>query len=216
MTPLMPKATAVWLVENTTLTFTQIAEFCGLHELEIQAIADGEVAIGIVGSDPIATGQLTREEIERCQGDPNARLTMSKNDRPAPVSRPKGPRYTPVAKRQDRPDAIAWLLKNHPELADPQIAKLVGTTKSTIQAVRERTHWNTPNIKQRDPVTLGLCTMADLNNAVDKANRRLARQGGSAAAKAHAAAAKEAMLDPAEAEQPDVPAESHDEAHSEA
>jgi hypothetical protein len=210
MLPLMPKATAVWLVENTTLTFPQIAEFCGLHELEIQAIADGEVAIGIVGADPIASGQLTREEIERVQADPEARLNMSKNDRPQPVSRPKGPRYTPVAKRQDRPDAISWLLKNHPELADPQIAKLVGTTKSTIQAVRERTHWNSQNIKQRDPVTLGLCTMADLNNAVDKANRRLAKAGGSPTAKAKAAAAKASVVpvDPAAAEQPDVPVDS--------
>jgi hypothetical protein len=207
--PLMPKATAVWLVENTTLTFPQIAEFCGLHELEIQAIADGEVAIGIVGADPIANGQLTREEIERVQGDPEARLQISKSDRPQPVSRPKGPRYTPVAKRQDRPDAIAWLVKNHPELADPQIAKLVGTTKSTIQAVRERTHWNSQNIKQRDPVTLGLCTMADLNNAVDKANRRLAKAGGSSTAKAKAAAAKASVapVDPGAADQPDVPVE---------
>jgi len=205
--PLMPKATAVWLVENTTLTFPQIAEFCGLHELEIQAVADGEVAIGIVGADPIANGQLTREEIERVQADPEARLQMSKNDRPMPVSRPKGPRYTPVAKRQDRPDAISWLVKNHPELADPQIAKLVGTTKSTIQAVRERTHWNSQNIKQRDPVTLGLCTMADLNNAVDKANRRLAKAGGSSTAKAKAAAAKASVVDPGSADQPDVPVE---------
>jgi len=165
------------------------------------------VARDIRGADPIANGQLTREEIERAQTDPEARLTMNKSDRPEPVSRPKGPRYTPVAKRQDRPDAISWLLKNHPELADPQIAKLVGTTKSTIQAVRERTHWNTPNIKQRDPVTLGLCTMADLNNAVDKANRRLAKAGGSAAAKAQAAAAKAGAVDPGSAEQPDVPVE---------
>src|SRR6185369_13357651 len=119
-----------------------------------------------------------------------------------PVSRPKGPRYTPVAKRQDRPDAISWLVKNHPELADPQIAKLVGTTKSTIQAVRERTHWNSQNIKQRDPVTLGLCTMADLNNAVDKANRRLAKAGGSSTAKAKAAAAKASVVDPGSADQP--------------
>ncbi len=210
MLPLMPKATAVWLVENTTLTFPQIADFCGLHELEIQAIADGEVAAGIVGADPITNGQLTRDEIERVQADPETRLVMAKSDRPQPVSRPKGPRYTPVAKRQDRPDAISWLVKNHPELADPQIAKLVGTTKSTIAAVRERTHWNSQNIKQRDPVTLGLCTMADLNNAVDKANRRLAKAGGSAAAKKAAAAAKAsapAPVDPGSADQPDVPVE---------
>jgi hypothetical protein len=209
MLPLMPKATAVWLVENTTLTFPQIADFCGLHELEIQAIADGEVAAGIVGADPIANGQLTREELARVQGDPDARLVMAKSDRPQPVARPKGPRYTPVAKRQDRPDAISWLVKNHPELADPQIAKLVGTTKSTIAAVRERTHWNSQNIKQRDPVTLGLCTMADLNNAVDKANRRLAKAGGSATAKAKAAQAKASVVpvDPGSADQPDVPVE---------
>lgn len=177
--PLMPKATAVWLVENTALTFEQIAEFCGLHALEVQAIADGEVAVGIVGTDPVAKGELTREEIARCEADPVARLKMAKSDRPIPVQRHKGPRYTPVAKRQDRPDAIAWLLRHHPELADSQIAKLVGTTKATISAVRDRTHWNTQNIKPRDPVTLGLCTMLDLNTAVQKAQRRAARENTS-------------------------------------
>ena len=206
--PLMPKATAVWLVDNTTLSFRQIAEFCGMHELEIQAIADGEVAAGIVGADPIATGQLSREEIQRCEADPAASLVLASSDRPAPVSRPKGPRYTPVAKRQDRPDAIAWVLKHHPELTDAQITKLIGTTKATINAIRERTHWNSQNLKPRDPVTLGLCTMADLNAAVDRARRRAARNGKSIAGvdlpKSGAKDAADADLDPALAEQPDA------------
>ena len=188
--PLTPKATAVWLVENTTLTFDQIAELCGLHALEVQAIADGEAAIGINGADPIASGELSKEEIERCQADPTARLKMAGRDLPMPVSRPKGPRYTPVAKRQDRPDAIAWLLKNHPELGDSQIGRLVGTTKNTIAAVRDRTHWNSSNIKQRDPVTLGLCSHADLTAAVQKAQRRVAREA-SAKQKAKAMKATE-------------------------
>ena len=132
--PLMPKATAVWLVDNTSLTFDQIADYCGLHRLEVQGIADGEVAIGIQGIDPIANSQLTRNEIERCEKDPSARLKMLKLDLPEPSKRTKGPRYTPVAKRQDKPDAIAWLLRHHPELKESQIAKLIGTTKTTIQA----------------------------------------------------------------------------------
>lgn len=168
--PLMPKATAVWLVENTTLTFDQIAEFCGMHELEVQAIADGEVAAGIVGLDPVANGQLTREEIERCEKDPDQRLSLISND--LVRDKPKGARYTPVSKRQDRPDAIAWLLKHHPELSDAQLCKLVGTTKTTLQAVRDKTHWNAANIKPRNPVTLGLCTEADLEKAVALAPRR--------------------------------------------
>lgn len=168
--PLMPKATAVWLVENTTLNFDQIAELCGMHELEVQAIADGEVASGIVGLDPIANGQLTREEIERCEKDPNARLHLLLSE--LARDKPKGARYTPVSKRQDRPDAIAWLLKHHPELSDGQLCKLIGTTKNTIQAVRDKSHWNTPNIKPRNPVTLGLCSEADLEKAVALAPRR--------------------------------------------
>ncbi len=196
--PLMPKATAVWLVDNTTLSFRQIAEFCGMHELEVQAIADGEVAAGIVGADPIASGQLSREEIQRGEADPSVSLRLARNDRPQPVSRPKGPRYTPVAKRQDRPDAIAWLLKNHPELSDAQIAKLIGTTKATINAIRDRTHWNAPNLKPRDPVLLGLCSMADLHAAIDRARRKAARNGQSIAGVALPSA------DPAEAEQPEV------------
>lgn len=138
--PLMPKATAVWLVENTALTFEQISEFCGMHSLEVQAIADGEVAIGMQGCDPIADGELTQEEIDRCSADPNARLKSAERRVPIPEARPKGARYTPVSKRQDRPDAIAWLLKNYPELSDSQVCKLVGTTKPTIDKVRDRTH----------------------------------------------------------------------------
>jgi uncharacterized protein len=167
--PLMPKATAVWLVENTSLTFRQIAEFCGLHELEIKAIADQEVAVGMVGMDPIVAGQLTKQEIERCERDPKARLQIAKTDLPLPTSRQKGPRYTPVTKRGDKPDAVAWLIKSHPELSDAQISRLIGTTKPTIMAIRDKTHWNAPNIKPRNPVLLGLCTQADLNEALKKA-----------------------------------------------
>jgi len=169
--PLMPKATAVWLIENTTLTFDQIADFCGLHPLEVQSIADGEVAIGMVGYDPIANGQLTREELERCIADPAARLKMAAVNIPRPATRTKGPRYTPVARRQDRPDAIAWMLRNFPELGDGQIARLIGTTKPTISAVRDRTHWNSANIKPRDPVALGLCGREELSKAIEKARR---------------------------------------------
>ena len=175
--PLMPKATAVWLVDNTSLTFDQIADFCALHRLEVQGIADGEVAIGIQGIDPIANSQLTRDEIERCEKEPSARLKMLKLDLPEPSKRTKGPRYTPVAKRQDKPDAIAWLLRHHPELKESQIAKLIGTTKTTIQAVNERTHWNSPNSRPRDPVLLGLCAQSELNAAVDRARKRAERLG---------------------------------------
>lgn len=164
--PLMPKATAVWLVENTALTFEQIADFCGLHPLEVQAIADGEVAAGIVGLDPVANGQVTRGEIERCEANPDGRLKLTVTDIPQPRSKPKGARYTPVSKRQDRPDAIAWILKHHPELSDATISKLIGTTKQTILAVRDKTHWNATNIKPRNPVTLGMCTESDLEKAV--------------------------------------------------
>ncbi len=206
-TPLMPKATAVWLVENTTLSFEQIAEFCGLHLLEIQAIADGEVAAGMVGRDPIVNGELSKEEIARCEADPNAKLQLLTRDRPEPAPRAGGPRYTPVAKRHDRPDAIAWLIKTHPELQDSQIAKLVGSTKNTIQAVRDRTHWNTANIKPRDPVTLGLCTLRDLNAALDKARQKAARDE-SARKKEEVMTAADTTppveVDPSEAEQPEV------------
>lgn len=170
--PLMPKATAVWLVENTALTFEQIADFCGLHALEVQAIADGEVATGIVGLDPVANGQLTRAEIERCEADQDASLRLVITDIPQPRAKPKGARYTPVSKRQDRPDAIAWILKHHPELSDAQISKLIGTTKPTIQQVRDKSHWNAGNIKPRNPVTLGLCSEPDLEKAVALARPR--------------------------------------------
>lgn len=172
--PLMPKATAVWLIEKTALTFEQIADFCGMHPLEVQAIADGEVAQGIVGYDPIANAQVSPEEIKRCEADRNARLNMLLPTNPVP-RRTTGARYTPVAKRNDRPDAIAYLLRNNPELNDAQISKLLGTTKETIQKVRERSHWNSANIKPRDPVFLGLCSQGDLNAAVDAAKERLAR-----------------------------------------
>ena len=170
--PLMPKATAVWLVENTALTFEQIADFCALHPLEVKGIADGEVAQGIRGLDPVMMGQLTQAEIDRCANDPKARLAILVSENPAPLARGKGPRYTPVTKRQDRPDAIAWLLRNHPELTEAQLCKLVGTTKPTIAQVRDRTHWNIQNIKPVDPVTLGLCSQIDLDEAVRKAAER--------------------------------------------
>jgi hypothetical protein len=161
----MPKATAVWLVDNTSLTFEQIADFCHMHLLEVQAIADGEVATGIVGLDPVANGQIDREEIVRCTQDPNARLVMNK-PRDLPAVKGRRTRYTPVSKRGDKPDAISFLLRNHPELSEMQISKLLGTTKSTIRAIRDRTHWNSVNIKPRDPVLLGLCSQTDLNAAV--------------------------------------------------
>lgn len=167
--PMMPKATAVWLVENTTLTFRQIAEFCGLHELEIQAIADEEVVIGMVGLDPIVNRQLTQAEIDRCAADPSARLKLAKSDLPVPEAKPRGARYTPVSKRQDKPDAIAWLLRNFPALSDAALGRLLGTTKPTINAVRDRTHWNSTNIRPRDPVELGLCTVIEMSNALKKA-----------------------------------------------
>jgi len=170
--PLMPKATAVWLVENTALTFDQIADFCGLQPLEIQAIADGEVANQMQGLDPVANGQTTAEEIRRCQADPQARLKLSPQALPPRVVKHRGPRYTPIAKRQDKPDAISYLLKSHPELSDAQITKLIGTTKPTIAAVRDRTHWNSPNIKPRHPVGLGLCTLQELEDAISRARVR--------------------------------------------
>ncbi|MBP2292180.1 DUF1013 domain-containing protein [Azospirillum rugosum] len=170
--PLMPKATAVWLVENTSLTFEQIAAFCGLHSLEVQAIADGEVAVGMVGLDPVANGQLTKAEIERCERNQDLRLKLLVPDLPLPAARSKGPRYTPITKRGDKPDAIAWLLKHHPELSDAQLCRLIGTTKPTIASVRERSHWNAPNIKPRNPVLLGLCTQRELEEALALAVRR--------------------------------------------
>ncbi len=174
--PLMPKATAVWMIEKTALTFTQVAEFCGMHPLEVQAIADGEVAQGIVGYDPVANMQVTKDEIARCEKDPAARLQMIPPANPV-NKRSKAARYTPVAKRNDRPDAIAYVLRNFPQLSEAQVIKLLGTTKETIQKVRERSHWNSANIKPRDPVILGLCSQSDLNATVQQANDRLAREG---------------------------------------
>jgi hypothetical protein len=168
---LMPKATAVWLVDNTALSFDQIANFCKLHPLEVKAIADGEAAQGIKGLDPIATGQLSRDEIGRAEGNPNHKLKISEPKVRVPESKRRGPRYTPVSKRQDRPNAILWLVRNHAELKDAQISRLVGTTKSTIEQIRNRTHWNSANLTPMDPVTLGLCSQIDLDLEVEKASR---------------------------------------------
>lgn len=165
---LMPKATAVWLVDNTALSFDQIAELCALHPLEVKAIADGESAQGIKGLDPISTGQLSRDEIERAEKNPSHKLKLSEPKVRVPESKRKGPRYTPVSKRQDRPNAILWLVRNHPELKDAQISRLVGTTKSTIEQIRNRTHWNAANLVPMDPVTLGLCSQIDLDLEVSK------------------------------------------------
>ena len=167
----MPKATAVWLIENTMLSFEQIAEFCGMHPLEVQGIADGEVAIGIVGKNPVETGQLSKELIAQCEKNPELRLSLADNARKYMSNKVKGSRYTPVARRQDKPDAIAWLLKHHPELSDANLVRLVGTTKSTIEAIRSRTHWNSQNIKAKDPVMLGLCTQIDLEATIARAKR---------------------------------------------
>lgn len=172
--PLMPMATAVWLVDNTTLTFKQIGRLCGLHELEVQGIADGTVGQSIVGLDPTANGQLTWDEIRRCQDDPLASLMLAKNAKPE-QTRTRGPRYTPVSKRQDKPDAIAWLLRHHPELSITQISRLVGTTKPTIESIRDRGHWNMSNIRPVDPVALGLCKQTELDEAVQRAAERRAR-----------------------------------------
>jgi len=166
--PVMPKATAVWLVENTSLTFKQIAEFCGMHELEIKGIADGEVCQGIMGVSPVINGQLTRIELERCAKDSNANITMADSSLQHLVSKKSTSRYTPIARRQDKPDAIFWLLKACPNIQDTQIIKLIGTTKSTILAIKERSHWNMKNIKARDPVLLGLCTQSELDKIVQK------------------------------------------------
>ncbi len=168
--PLMPKATAVWLVENTALSFDQIADFCKLHPLEVKAIADGDAAQGIKGLDPILTGQLSREEIERAEGNTSLRLRLAQSKLRVPeAKRKRGPRYTPVSRRQDRPNAILWLVRNHPELKDSQIMRLVGTTKTTIASVRDRTHWNASTLTPMDPVTLGLCSQIELDFEVQRA-----------------------------------------------
>ncbi|GLQ56846.1 DUF1013 domain-containing protein [Devosia nitrariae] len=168
---LMPKATAVWLVDNTALSFEQIAAFCTLHPLEVQGIADGDVAAGIMGVNPIQNGQLTREEIEKAEADPNYRMKVSDPKVRVAAAKRKGPRYTPISRRNERPNAIKWLVRNHPELKDAQIMRLVGTTKSTIEAVRENTHWNAANLTPMDPVTLGLCSQIDLDLEVKRASK---------------------------------------------
>jgi hypothetical protein len=170
MTPLMPHATASWLVDNTGLSFEQIAEFCGLHILEIQAMADDLAGSKYTGRDPVHAGELTQAEIERGQEDPSYRLKMQKT--PLQVSRTKGPRYTPVSKRQEKPDGIAWILRNHPEVSDAQIGKLIGTTRNTIAAIRDRSHWNISNINAKDPVTLGLCSQRELDAVVARAAKK--------------------------------------------
>ena len=175
---LMPKATAVWLIDNTAMTFKQISEFCVLHILEVEGIADGDVAAGIRGADPIANGQVSREEIEKAEGDPNYAMKANSfdSDKLEPRSKKKGPRYTPLSRRQDRPDAIAWLVRNHPEVPDAHISKLIGTTKPTIKAIRERTHWKINTINPTDPVSLGLCSQIDLDAFVKKAAEKKAKE----------------------------------------
>jgi hypothetical protein len=170
--PLMPKATAIWLVENTALTFKQIADFCGMHELEIKGIADGEVGMGIKGLNPISTNQLTKEEIEKAANDPEHSLELIQNEITIQTERdPKQKKYTPLSKRQERPDAISWLLRNHPELKDSQVAKLVGSTKNMVVSIKNKTNWNMSNIRPQDPVGLGLCKQVDLDEALEKAER---------------------------------------------
>lgn len=175
--PIMARATAVWLVDNTTLTFKQIADFVGMHELEIQGIADGDVAVGVKGFDPIANNQLTQEDIAKGEADPLHKLKLKFNPSAVGEEKRRGPRYTPLSKRQDRPASILWLVKFHPELSDGQISKLIGTTKPTIQAIRERTHWNIANITPIDPVALGLCRQSELDQAVQKAAAKKAANG---------------------------------------
>jgi len=175
--PIMAKATAVWLVDNTTITFKQIADFVGMHELEVQGIADGDVAVGVKGFDPVSNNQLTQEEIDKAQASPLHKLKLKFNAAAVGEEARRGPRYTPLSKRQDRPAAIYWLVKFHPELSDGQISKLVGTTKPTIQAIRERTHWNIANIQPIDPVALGLCKQLELDAAVQKAAAKKAAEG---------------------------------------
>jgi len=208
-TPLMPKATAVWLVDNTALSFDQIAEFCRLHPLEVKAIADGDAAQGIKGLDPIQTGQLTREEIVKAEQDQTYKLKIAATKVRLPeAKRKKGPRYTPVSRRQDRPNAILWLVRNHPELKDSQVMRLVGTTKSTIQAIRERTHWNAPNLQPMDPVTLGLCSQIDLDLEVQRAAKEKPVPAETGATLLPAAETTAAQPEPApEPEPPKQPSE---------
>ena len=174
--PFMPKATAVWLVENTTLTFKQIAKFCNLHELEVKGIADGDVAKGIKAYNPILAGQLTREEIDSCSKNPEKNLALNQKTEDVQIKERKKPKYTPLSKRQDRPDAILWLVKNYSELTDGQISKLVGSTKGTVSLIRKRSYWNFSNLKAKDPVILALCTQDSFEKALSKAKRRVERE----------------------------------------
>jgi len=176
--PLMPKATAVWLVENTSLSFKQIADFCNLHEVEVQGIADGEVAKGIKAYNPIIAGQLTREEIESSSKDEHRSLQLLKKELNIATKKRKKPKYTPLSKRQDRPDAILWLIKKYPELLDSQIARLIGTTKNTVVSIKKRTYWNFNNLSPKDPIAINLCSQLDLENALEKAKRKIKREKG--------------------------------------
>ena len=173
--PLMPKATAVWLVENTKISFKQIADFCNLHELEVKGIADGDVAKGIKAYNPILAGQLTREEIEACSKDNNRTLAINKKNLDIKYEK-KGPRYVPLSKRQDRPEAVLWLIKHFPQLSDGQIGKLVGSTKNTVSLIRNKNYWNSSNLSAKDPVVSNLCSQIDIKNAVDKADRKAERK----------------------------------------
>ena len=175
-TPIMPKATAVWLVENTTVTFKQIANFCNLHELEVKGIADGDVAKGIKAYNPILAGQLSREEIDLCSKDPNRNLNLVERAEEVQVKERKKPKYTPLSKRQDRPDAALWLLKNYSEFTDGQISKLVGSTKNTVSLIRKRSYWNFSNLRAKDPVILGLCSQNVFEKSLEKAKRRIERE----------------------------------------
>ncbi len=174
--PLMPKATAIWLVDNTSLSFRQIGDFCGMHELEIKGIADGEVGVGIKGLNPITSGQLTKDEIDRCADNEDESLKIIENEISEKTEQSKKKKkYTPLSKRQDRPDAVYWLIRNHPELRDSQVARLVGSTKNTIDAIRKRTHWNMANIRPQDPIGLGICRQVELDEALAKAERSMKR-----------------------------------------
>jgi hypothetical protein len=197
-TPLMPHATATWLVDNTGLSFEQIAAFCGLHILEVQAMADDLAGSKYTGRDPVHAGELTNEEIEKGQADANYALKMHKA--PVAVSRTKGPRYTPVSKRQDKPDGIAWILRSHPEVSDAQISKLIGTTRNTITAIRERSHWNIANIQPKDPVTLGLCSQRELDAMVAKAAKKAGLEEDAGARDARFGSDRDALLEELRAE----------------
>ena len=203
---LMPKATAVWLVDNTALSFDQIATFTKMHPLEVKAIADGEAQVGVKGLDPVQTGQLTREQIDAAEKDPHFKLSLAKPKVHVPEHKRKGPRYTPLLKRQERGNAILWCVRNHPELTDGQISKLIGTTKSTIQSIRERTHWNQANLQPIDPVALGFCRQIDLDLEVSKANKDKPVEAETARDETllPASATENLVVDPANAEQPDM------------